>query len=78
MTLLITISILIVLAVLLVTIWTTVKAYNVKHTIDPPQEPVLIQKINDCVNARLQTDCWQHRRHRLGLLRSACYAVFLL
>ncbi|MEC3802341.1 YtzI protein, partial [Bacillus spizizenii] len=31
MTLLITISILIVLAVLLVTIWTTVKAYNVKH-----------------------------------------------
>ncbi|MBE0174818.1 hypothetical protein B0W20_18760 [Bacillus spizizenii] len=38
MTLLITISILIVLAVLLVTIWTTVKAYNVKHTIDPPQE----------------------------------------
>ncbi|MXV41448.1 YtzI protein [Bacillus subtilis] len=38
MTLLITISILIVLAVLIVTIWTTVKAYNVKHTIDPPQE----------------------------------------
>ncbi|MCY7808722.1 YtzI protein [Bacillus spizizenii] len=38
MTLLITISILIVLAVLLVTIWTTVKAYNVKHTIDSPQE----------------------------------------
>ncbi|TYS11060.1 YtzI protein [Bacillus subtilis] len=38
MTLLITVSILIVLAVLLVTIWTTVKAYNVKHTIDPPQE----------------------------------------
>lgn len=38
MTLLITISILIVLAVLLVTIWTTVKAYNVKYTIDPPQE----------------------------------------
>ncbi|MDR4435127.1 YtzI protein [Bacillus tequilensis] len=38
MTLLITVSILIVLAVLLVTIWTTVKAYGVKHTIDPPQE----------------------------------------
>ncbi|MCY8508801.1 YtzI protein [Bacillus halotolerans] len=38
MTLLITISILIVLAVLLVSVWTTVKAYNVKHTIDPPQE----------------------------------------
>ncbi|MCO4849581.1 YtzI protein [Bacillus vallismortis] len=38
MALLITVSILIVLAVLLVTIWTTVKAYHVKHTIDPPQE----------------------------------------
>jgi heme/copper-type cytochrome/quinol oxidase subunit 2 len=38
MTLLITISILIVLAVLLISVWTTVKAYNVKHTIDPPQE----------------------------------------
>ncbi|MBL3649998.1 YtzI protein [Bacillus vallismortis] len=38
MTLLITVSMLIVLAVLLITIWSTVKAYNVKHTIDPPQE----------------------------------------
>ncbi|MCP6683079.1 YtzI protein [Bacillus nakamurai] len=37
MLLLLSFGIVIVLAVLLLSIWSTVKAYNVKHTIDPPQ-----------------------------------------
>ncbi|MBD0408349.1 YtzI protein [Bacillus siamensis] len=38
MLLLLSLGFLIVLAVLLLSIWSTVRAYNVKHTIDPPQD----------------------------------------
>ncbi|APH36872.1 YtzI protein [Bacillus velezensis] len=38
MVLLLSFGFLIVLAVLLLSIWSTVRAYNVKHTIDPPED----------------------------------------
>ena len=38
MLLLLSFGFLIVLAVLLLSIWSTVRAYNVKHTIDPPED----------------------------------------
>nr|MDH3077837.1 YtzI protein [Bacillus velezensis] len=38
MSLLLSFGFLIVLAVLLLSIWSTVRAYNVKHTIDPPED----------------------------------------
>ncbi|XYY59406.1 YtzI protein [Bacillus velezensis] len=38
MVLLLSFGFLIVLAVPLLSIWSTVRAYNVKHTIDPPED----------------------------------------
>lgn len=82
MLLLLSFGFLIVLAVLLLSIWSTVRAYNVKHTIDPPEDASkgLTDKkiLNDDASVpygRRNHRQLQHPRH--ALLQSAYYAAVL-